>query len=107
MKTTKLIAPMLLLLDTRSRTRHLYKDETANERKDIMNRTRKLFCLVATLLAIHHALLAQTPALDFTFTGANFEDQNNDETLGWGFTVNKQISVTHLGLFDINFDGLV
>lgn len=50
--------------------------------------------------------LNAAPALDFSLSGAHLENQSVTGTLGWEFSVNQAITITHLGLFDLGQDGL-
>ena len=79
-----------------------------------MKPTRHLFRSVAALpvLAVFMAqltlpVLNAAPALNFTLNGAHLEDQSVTGTIGWQFTVNQAITITHLGLFDLGQNGLV
>ncbi len=66
-----------------------------------------LMALSAVLvLGLPQISRADTVALDFTggSTYTNFD--GTDMTIGWGFVVNEAISVTELGFYDLDADGL-
>jgi len=60
----------------------------------------------ASILLLATMPLQASPALDFSLNGAHLENQSVTGTIGWEFSVNQAITVTHLGLFDLGQDGL-
>ena len=62
-----------------------------------------LAVVVAVLLAAPAARAVPVPAVDFTGYGVS---GLAEATLGWEFTTNLPVAVTHLGIYDLNQGGL-
>jgi hypothetical protein len=84
-----------------------------NQPNTTMNPTEKRCqATVVEIVAVCIILLSivplkASPALDFSLNGAHLENQSVTATLGWEFSVNQAVRVTHLGLFDSGQDGLL
>ena len=61
------------------------------------------FVILCSLLVVPQIAFADTSAVTFAgYLGSN----NLDANIGWSFQVNKALTVTGLGYYDVGFDGL-
>lgn len=62
-------------------------------------------CVAIAILSAQK--LTAASALDFSLGGGHLENHAVSYTLGWEFSIEQPITVTHLRLFDLGRDGLV